>query len=75
MTVQQYTDKVVEMAVKAQLKEQGPHRGELVGEHEKKYGTTPHTLATNDEVANVMDNKTTDGNTRIYVPGQLKRRK
>ena len=69
-----YADKVIAAAVKAQLAEQGPHRRELETEHKKKYGTEPHPLAPNAEVANVMDNKTADGATPMRVAGLPKGR-
>lgn len=73
MTPAQYADKVIELAVKEQLAQQGPHRRELEREHKKKYGIDTHNLATNEEVANVMDNKTADGSSRMVIPGMRKR--
>ncbi len=64
---EKYTERVIENAVKAQLAEQGQHRRELETEHKKKFGTDPHNLATNEEVANVMDNKTADGKVPMSV--------
>ena len=75
MTPAEYADKVIAAAVKEQLAEQGSHRKELETEHQKKYGTSPHNLATNEEVANVMDNKSADGTLHLRIPGMLKRRK
>ena len=69
------TDQMVENAVRAELARQGEHRGELDGEHRKKYGVEPHPRATNEEVANVMDNKTADGSMPMRVPGMRKRDK
>lgn len=73
MTPAQYADKVIELAVKEQLKEQGPHRRELETEHKKKFGVETHNLASNAEVANVMDNKTADGSMPMRVPGMRRR--
>jgi hypothetical protein len=70
---EKYTERVIERAVKEQLAAQGPHRRELETEHRKKYGVDAHNLATNTEVANVMDNKTADGNTPMRIPGMRKR--
>jgi len=72
MTVEQMTDRMVENAVREELKRQGEHRGELEREHEKKYGEKPHLRATNDEVANVMDNKTADGKNTLHLPKRQK---
>lgn len=65
MTREQAADKMVENAVKAELAAQGKHRDELEREHKKKYGEAPDMRATNDEIANVMDNKTPDGAGKI----------
>lgn len=75
LTAAEYADKVIERVVKAELASQGQHRKELEQEHEKKYGITPHALATNEEVANVMDNKSADGTLRLKIPGMRKRDK
>lgn len=68
MTAQQYADRVIERAVKEELARQGSDRQILDAEHRKKFGEDPHTLATNDEVANLMDNKTADGKGKITPP-------
>jgi len=65
MTREQMTDKMIENAVRAELAAQGEHRGELEAEHRKKYGVAPDMRATNDEIANVMDNKTADGRGKL----------
>ena len=65
MTPEQITDRMVENAVREELKRQGEHRAELEREHVKKYGEAPHMRATNDEIANVMDNKTADGTGKL----------
>lgn len=62
---QKATEQMIENAVKAELAAQGPHRRELEKEHAKKYGEEPSYRATNEEVANVMDNKTADGSGKI----------
>jgi len=62
---QKATEQMIENAVKAELAAQGPHRRELELEHKKKYGEEPSYRATNEEVANVMDNKTADGTGKI----------
>jgi hypothetical protein len=69
ITPAEYADRVIERAVKEELAKQGPHRKELETEHEKKFGVVPHNLAPNEEVANVMDNKTVDGKTKMHVAG------
>ena len=73
-TKEQITDKLVEKAVREELKRQGEHRRELEDEHKKKYGVAPDMRATNDEIANVMDNKTADGSRTLHVKGVHKRR-
>lgn len=65
-------DEIVEAMIKSavgqELSAQGPHRRELEKEHEKKYGVEPSYRATNEEVANLMDNKTADGQQKITPP-------
>ena len=75
LDVAKATDQMVENAVRAELARQGEHRAELDGEHRKKYGFEPHGRATNEEVANVMDNKTADGTHTLRIPGMKKRDK
>ncbi len=75
MTPAQYADRVIERAVREELAKQGPHRGELEADHREKFGTMPHALATNEEVANVMDGKTADGSMPMKIPGMVKRKK
>lgn len=62
------TEQMIENAVMAELAAQGPHRRELEKEHGKKYGVEPDLRATNEEVANLMDNKTADGQQKIVPP-------
>lgn len=65
-------DEIVEAminnAVDKELAAQGPHRFELEGEHRKKYGVDPSYRATTEEVANLMDNKTADGQGKVVPP-------
>lgn len=67
MTDEQRADQMVENAVRAEIAAQGQHRGELEREHAKKYGEAADLRATNDEIANVMDNKTPDGAGKIQA--------
>ena len=54
--------KMVENAVRKELEEQAKAgRAELDAEHKKKYGFEPPGRATNEQVANIMDNKLLDG--------------
>ena len=62
---EQYTARVVENAARAAIAEQGQHRPELDREYQKKFGVAPHGMAPNEEVANVMDNKTPDGTLKL----------
>lgn len=66
---------MIENAVRAELAQQGPHRKELETEHKKKFGFEPNLRATNEEVSNVMDNKTADGTLHLKIPGMRKRDK
>lgn len=68
MTAEQYADACIERAVKEALAQQGSDRVLLDAEHREKYGEDPHHLATNTEVANVMDNKTADGLGKVRPP-------
>lgn len=61
-------DQMVENAVRAELAAQGEDRFKLDKEHRKKYGEDPHSLATNKEVENVMDNRTPDGSGKVTPP-------
>ncbi len=70
-----YTARVVENAAREAIASQGAHRRELETEHKKKFGTAPHGLAPNDEVANVMDNKTADGKSTMKLPPDMLRRR
>jgi hypothetical protein len=65
LDVAKATEQMIENAVKAELAAQGSHRRELELEHKKKYGEEPSYRATNEEVANVMDNKTADGQGKV----------
>ena len=65
ITKEQAVEAMIENAVKKELAAQGEHRRELELEHLKKYGEEPSYRATNEEVANVMDNKTADGSGKI----------
>lgn len=65
ITKEQAVEAMIKNAVDKELAKQGPHRGELEREHVKKYGEEPSYRATNEEVANVMDNKTADGAGKI----------
>lgn len=65
---QKATEQMIENAVKAELSAQGPHRRELETEHKKKYGVDANMRATNEEVANLMDNKTADGKQKVIPP-------
>ncbi len=38
----------------------------------KKYGEAPNMRATNEEIANVMDNKTADGSRTLHLPKRHK---
>lgn len=68
MTKEQLTDRMIDNAVRQALAEQGSDRDKLDAEHRRKYGEDAHVLATNAEVANVMDNKTPDGSGKIKPP-------
>lgn len=68
MSASQYADAVIERAVKEELSRQGKVREEIDREHRKKFGSDPHNLATNEEVSNVMDNRTADGAGKITPP-------
>lgn len=65
MTTEQLADQMVENAVRAELAAQGKHRAELEKDHKKKFGLAPDMRATNEEIANVMDNKTADGSGKL----------
>jgi len=72
MSTEQMTDRMVENAVREELRRQGEHRGELESEHKKKYGVAPDMRATNEEIANVMDNRTADGSRTLHLPKRPK---
>ena len=53
---------MVENAVRAEMERQEKEgRGEMDAEHKKKYGFEPPPRATNEQVANIMDNKLLNG--------------
>lgn len=68
MTAEQLSDRMVENAVKAELARQGSHRKELENDHKKKYGVEADMRATNEEIANLMDNKSADGKAPFKLP-------
>jgi hypothetical protein len=68
LDVEKAKDQMVENAVKAMLKEQGPDRALLDAEHRKKYGEDPHAQATNKEVSEVIDNRRADGDGKLTPP-------
>lgn len=65
MTEFERGQQMVENAVRAELARQEKEgRAELDREHVKKYGVEPHPRATTEQVANIMDNKTLNGEGR-----------
>lgn len=67
--------KMVENAVRAELAQQEKEgRDKLDAEHKEKYGFEPHPRATTEQVSNIMDNKTLNGEGRrptLTVPRKV----